>query len=48
MKAARVFDDGGAGALGWPSLVLLPLLAWRRFGRRSRVSVESPSVTGEG
>jgi hypothetical protein len=27
-------DDGGAGALGWPALVLLPLLVWRRFTRR--------------
>ncbi len=28
-------EDGGAGALGWPALLLLPLLAWRRFARRS-------------
>jgi predicted negative regulator of RcsB-dependent stress response len=27
-------EDGGAGALGWPALLLLPLLAWRRLARR--------------
>jgi hypothetical protein len=29
-------EDGGAGALGWPALLLLPVLAWRRLARRSR------------
>jgi len=30
-------EGGGAGALSWPAvLLLLPLLAWRRFARRSR------------
>ena len=30
-------EGGGAGALGWPALlVLLPLLAWQRRARRSR------------
>ncbi len=29
-------EGGGAGAVSWPAaLLLLPLLAWRRFGRRA-------------
>jgi hypothetical protein len=31
-------DDGGAGAIGWPAVLLLPLLVWRRFARRLRVT----------
>jgi hypothetical protein len=29
-----LIDDGGAGALGWPAIALLPLIAWRRSRRR--------------
>lgn len=28
-------DDGGAGAIGWPIVLLLPLVAWRRFKRKA-------------
>jgi hypothetical protein len=38
---AELVDEGGAGALGWPSLVLLSLLLWRR-------STESPHRAGHG
>jgi len=36
-------DDGGAGAgaMGWPALLLLPLLVWRRFARRSSCGAKS-------
>jgi len=27
-------DEGGAGAMGWPVALLLPLVAWRRWRRR--------------
>jgi hypothetical protein len=27
-------EGGGGGALGWPAVLLLPLLVWRRFTRR--------------
>ena len=32
--ADPALDDGGAGALGWPVLALLPLLVWHRLARR--------------
>jgi hypothetical protein len=32
--ADPALDDGGAGGVGWPATLLLPLLAWRRWARR--------------
>jgi acyl-CoA reductase-like NAD-dependent aldehyde dehydrogenase len=31
-------DDGGAGAFGWPAVLLLPLLFWRRRARANACS----------
>ena len=33
---AADLDDGGAGAMGWPAVLLVPLLVWRRFAVRAR------------
>jgi hypothetical protein len=43
-----LFDDGGAGALGWPMIALLaPFLAWRRpRSGPDRAAVSAPALSG--